>query len=160
MLNVQVKILDQKIGKSIAFPTYATAGSAGIDLSACIDNPIKIKPNQTIMIGTGIAIHIADPEYAAIILPRSGLGHKHGIILGNSIGLIDSDYQGELKVSCWNRSSETFTLNPGDRFAQLMFTKVFTPTLETVTEFAHSDRAGGGFGSTGINALVAEVTEE
>lgn len=153
MLNVQVKILNAKIGESIPLPKYATAGSAGLDLSACIDSAIEIDPGQTVMVGTGIAIHIADPSYAAVIMPRSGLGHKHGIILGNSIGLIDSDYQGELKVSCWNRSSKSFTLNPGDRFAQLMFTRVFTPHLEVVTEFAHSDRADGGFGSTGVKAI-------
>ena len=150
MLNVQVKILNEKIGGIMPLPKYATSGSAGIDLSACIDSALEIEPGQTVMVGTGIAIHIADPAYTAIILPRSGLGHKHGIILGNSIGLIDSDYQGELKVSCWNRSDKAFTLNPGDRFAQLMFTRVFTPQLEVVTEFAHSDRADGGFGSTGI----------
>lgn len=151
MLSVQVKVLDKRIGDSITFPKYATSGSAGIDLTACIDSPLTLAAGETVMIGTGIAIHIADPAYAAMILPRSGLGHRHGIILGNSVGLIDSDYQGELKVSCWNRSNEPFTINPGDRFAQLVFTRVYTPSLEVVTEFAYSDRADGGFGSTGVS---------
>lgn len=146
---IQLKILDKKIGHSIPLPTYATQGSAGLDLRVCINEPLVIEPQQTVLLPTGLAIYIADPNLAAVILPRSGLGHKHGIVLGNLVGLIDSDYQGELKVSCWNRSSEAFTVNPGERIAQLVLVPVIQAAFEVVNEFIQSDRGEGGFGSSG-----------
>lgn len=152
MNSVQVKILNPKIGTDPNFPmpTRATDGSAGIDLRACIDEPITIKAGETQLIGTGMAIYIADPNYAGIILPRSGLGHKHGIVLGNLVGLIDADYQGELMVSIWNRSKTDFVLNPAERMAQYMVVPVMRPEFEIVEEFNElSARGAGGFGHSG-----------
>jgi dUTP pyrophosphatase len=145
--TIALKILDERIRPHL--PAYATLGSAGLDLRACIDGPITLEPGQTQLIPTGIAIHIGDPSRAAIILPRSGLGHKNGIVLGNLVGLIDSDYQGPLMVSCWNRSVTAFTLNPLDRLAQLVVVPVVQATFEIVDDFARSQRGMGGFGSTG-----------
>ncbi len=152
MNSVQVKILNPKIGQDPNFPlpTRATDGSAGIDLRACIDAPITIKAGETKLIGTGLSIYIADPNYAGIILPRSGLGHKHGIVLGNLVGLIDADYQGELMVSVWNRSQTDFVLRPAERMAQYMVVPVVRPSFEIVDEFSDvSERGAGGFGSSG-----------
>lgn len=152
MNSVQVKILNPKIGTDPNFPmpTRATDGSAGIDLRACIDEPITIKAGETQLIGTGMAIYIADPNYAGIILPRSGLGHKHGIVLGNLVGLIDADYQGELMVSIWNRSETDFVLNPAERMAQYMVVPVVRPEFEIVEDFNElSARGAGGFGHSG-----------
>lgn len=149
--SIQLKILDERIGKTIPLPTYATAGAAGIDLRVCLDSPLQIAAQETVLLPTGIAIYIADSNLAAVILPRSGLGHKHGIVLGNLVGLIDSDYQGELKISCWNRSTEHFTVLPGDRIAQLVFLPVVQTTFNIVNEFTSSDRGEGGFGSSGRN---------
>jgi dUTP pyrophosphatase len=146
---IQLKILDPRIGDTIAIPTYATDGSAGLDLRVCIDAPLQIGAQETVLLPTGIAIYIADPNLAAVILPRSGLGHKHGIVLGNLVGLIDSDYQGELKISCWNRSQEHFTVQPGDRIAQLVFLPIAHAAFAVVDEFTASDRGTGGFGSSG-----------
>ena len=140
-------ILDQRIKDQL--PAYATPGSAGLDLRACIDQPIELKPGQTELIPTGMAIHIADNAYAAMILPRSGLGHKHGIVLGNLVGLIDSDYQGQLFVSCWNRSQTSFTVNPLERIAQLVIVPVQRVDFNIVESFDTSERGAGGFGSTG-----------
>ena len=152
MNSVQVKLLNPKIGQDPNFPlpTRATDGSAGIDLRACIDEPITIKAGETKLIGTGLSIYIADPNYAGIILPRSGLGHKHGIVLGNLVGLIDADYQGELMVSVWNRSINDFVLHPAERMAQYMVVPVVRPSFEIVDEFSEvSERGAGGFGSSG-----------
>ena len=149
MKQIELKILDPRIGNEFPLPEHATAGSAGMDLRACIDKPLIIEPGETQLIPTGIAIHIADPKLAATILPRSGLGHKHGIVLGNLVGLIDSDYQGPLMVSCWNRSSEPFTLAPGERLAQLVFLPVVQATFEIVDSFDSSTRGEGGFGHSG-----------
>lgn len=148
--NLQVRILDDRIGKQIAFPEYATEGSAGLDLRACLDKPLTLQPGDTQLLRTGLSINIADPSLAAMILPRSGLGHKHGIVLGNLVGLIDSDYQGELMVSCWNRGSTAFTVEVGERIAQLILVPVVQADFEVVTEFDASLRGEGGFGSTGI----------
>jgi len=145
--TIDLKILDERVRSFL--PAYATPGSAGLDLRACIDHPLAIKPGVTHLIPTGIAIHIGDPSLAALILPRSGLGHKHGIVLGNLVGLIDSDYQGPLMVSCWNRGQSEFTLNPNDRLAQLVIVPVVQATFEIVEDFATSERREGGFGSTG-----------
>ncbi len=145
--SIALRILDERIRPHL--PAYATPGSAGLDLRACIDAALTIPPGATHLIPTGIAIHIGDPGLAAVILPRSGLGHKHGIVLGNLVGLIDSDYQGPLMVSCWNRSSEAFVLNPFDRLAQLVIVPVVQATFEVVDDFADSARGAGGFGSTG-----------
>lgn len=153
MQSVQVKLLNPKIGSDPNFPlpTRATDGSAGIDLRACIDEPVVINAGETKLIGTGMAIYIKDPNFAGIILPRSGLGHKHGIVLGNLVGLIDADYQGELMVSVWNRSDTDFTLNPAERMAQYMVVPVVRPSFEIVDEFSDdSERGAGGFGSSGI----------
>lgn len=149
--TVDLKILDARLKDASGHhaPHYATPGSAGVDLRACIDVAMKIRPGETILIPTGIAIHIADPTLAAVILPRSGLGHKHGIVLGNLVGLIDSDYQGELFVSTWNRGHETFTINPLDRLAQLVIVPVVQVSFKIVDEFVVSERGTGGFGSTG-----------
>lgn len=147
--NLQVRILDDRIGNEIAFPEYATEGSAGLDLRACLDSPITLASGETVLIRTGLSIHIADPSLAAMILPRSGLGHKHGIVLGNLVGLIDSDYQGELMVSCWNRGNTAFTVDVGERIAQLVLVPVIQADFEIVSEFDVSSRGEGGFGSTG-----------
>ncbi|MCL1478170.1 dUTP diphosphatase [Marinobacter sp. M3C] len=149
--KLQIRVLDERIGQSIAFPAYATDGSAGLDLRACLSQPLVLDPGDTQLIGTGLAIHIADPALAALILPRSGLGHKHGIVLGNLVGLIDSDYQGELMVSCWNRGQTRFTVEPGERLAQLVLVPVVQAEFEVVDEFDSSHRGTGGFGSTGRN---------
>lgn len=147
--TIQFKILNDRIGTSIPLPQYATQGSAGMDLRACIEAPLILAPGQTALIPTGIAIHLADPSLAAMILPRSGLGHKHGIVLGNLVGLIDSDYQGELMISCWNRGSTSFTIEVGERIAQMVIVPVVQPKFELVAEFSGSERGQGGFGSTG-----------
>ena len=144
-------ILDKRIGDSIPLPHYATEGSAGMDLRACIDDPLTIKPGETHLIPTGIAIHIANPSLAATILPRSGLGHKHGIVLGNLVGLIDSDYQGQLFISCWNRGDTEFTIEEGDRIAQLVILPVIQVTLNQVDSFEDTSRGAGGFGHSGKN---------
>jgi dUTP pyrophosphatase len=144
-----MKILDPRVGKDFPLPEHATAGSAGVDLRACLDEDLVLKPGQTELIPTGLAIHIADPGLAAMILPRSGLGHKHGIVLGNLVGLIDSDYQGQLYVSCWNRSSEEFVLKPGLRLAQLIIVPVVQANFNVVEDFDASQRGEGGFGHTG-----------
>ena len=150
MHSLQAKILDPRIGDQFPLPQYATPGSAGLDLRACIDAALVIEPGQTTLIPTGIAIHVADPGLAAIILPRSGLGHKHGIVLGNLVGLIDSDYQGQLMVSAWNRSDTAFTLQPMERLAQLVVVPVVQAHFNVVSEFAApSARGEGGYGSTG-----------
>ncbi|MGD8802905.1 MAG: dUTP diphosphatase [Gammaproteobacteria bacterium] len=149
MRKIQLKILDQRIGNQIPLPAHATGGSAGMDLRACIDKTITLNPGETELIPTGIAIHINDPGLAATILPRSGLGHKHGIVLGNLVGLIDSDYQGQLFVSCWNRGNNSFTIEQGDRIAQLVFVPVIQADFEVVDEFDQSDRGTGGFGHSG-----------
>ncbi|MFT4059438.1 MAG: dUTP diphosphatase [Legionella sp.] len=146
---IQLKILDSRIGNSIPLPTYATDGSAGLDLRVCINEPIQIAPQETVLLPTGLSIYIADPKLAAVILPRSGLGHKNGIVLGNLVGLIDSDYQGELKISCWNRGIEHFTVNPGERIAQLVFIPIVQAAFEIVDQFTESSRGEGGFGSSG-----------
>lgn len=147
MTTIDLRILDERIRPHL--PAYATPGSAGMDLRACIDAPVAIVPGETRLIPTGISIHVADPALAAIILPRSGLGHKHGIVLGNLVGLIDSDYQGPLMVSCWNRGQEAFTLNPMERVAQLVIVPVVQAGFRVVETFEASDRGTGGFGSTG-----------
>ncbi len=149
MQTIQVKILDPRIGKALPLPHYATDGSAGLDLRACLDEALRLAPGETHLIPTGIAIHIGDPGYAAVVLPRSGLGHKHGIVLGNLVGLIDSDYQGQLFVSCWNRGSESFTIEIGERIAQMVFVPVLRPAFEVVEEFNASQRGAGGFGHSG-----------
>lgn len=149
MHKIELKILDPRVGKDFPLPEYATDGSAGLDLRACIDNEITIEPGQTELVPTGLAIHIADPALAAVILPRSGLGHKHGIVLGNLVGLIDSDYQGQLFVSTWNRGNESFTLKPAERLAQLVFVPVVQAGFEIVEEFDQSHRGEGGFGHSG-----------
>jgi dUTP pyrophosphatase len=147
--DVQLKILDPRIGRTIPLPEYATHGAAGMDLRACMETPLTIAPGETNLIPTGLAIHIEDPALAAVILPRSGLGHKHGIVLGNLVGLIDSDYQGQLFISCWNRGNESFTIEVGERIAQLVFVPVVQAALQIVDEFTESHRAEGGFGHTG-----------
>lgn len=149
MKKIQLKILDPRIGNEIPLPEHATTGSAGMDLRACTEQNITLKPGDTELIPTGLAIHIADPKLAATILPRSGLGHKHGIVLGNLVGLIDSDYQGQLFVSCWNRGTTDFTIEVGDRIAQLMFIPVVQVDFEQVEEFDDSERGAGGFGHSG-----------
>jgi dUTP pyrophosphatase len=147
MMNVAVKIIDPRMAEQL--PAYATPGSAGLDLRACLDAPLNLLPNAWQLVPTGIAIYLKDPNFAAMILPRSGLGHKHGIVLGNLVGLIDSDYQGPLMVSCWNRGSTPFTVAPGERIAQLVVVPVVQVGLEVVTEFTATDRGAGGFGHTG-----------
>jgi len=149
MKKLQVKILDPRIGQQFPLPAYATPGSAGLDLRACLDQALTLEPGQTELIPTGLAIHIEDPTLCAMILPRSGLGHKHGIVLGNLVGLIDSDYQGQLFVSCWNRGQTTFSVEPGERIAQLVLVPVVQAEFELVDEFTDSDRGAGGFGSSG-----------
>ena len=147
MKTIDVKILDPRMKDQM--PAYATPGSAGLDLRACIDEAVTIEPGQTILVPTGLAIHVADPGYAAMILPRSGMGHKNGIVLGNLVGLIDSDYQGQLMVSTWNRSQAAFTLNPMERLAQLIIVPVLQVGFNVVEDFDASERGAGGFGSTG-----------
>jgi dUTP pyrophosphatase len=147
MTTIDLKVLDRRMAEQL--PNYATAGSAGLDLRACLDTPLVLGPGQTQLIPTGLAIHVADPGLAAIILPRSGLGHKHGIVLGNLVGLIDSDYQGQLMVSCWNRGQAAFTIQPMERIAQLVIVPVVQAKFNVVDEFGASDRGAGGFGSTG-----------
>ena len=147
MTTIDLKVLDPRMAEQV--PAYATPGSAGLDLRACLDTPLVLEPGQTQLIPTGISIHIGDPGLAAMILPRSGLGHKHGIVLGNLVGLIDSDYQGPLMVSCWNRGSQVFTVQPMERIAQLIIVPVVQASFRVVAEFGASDRGAGGFGSTG-----------
>lgn len=149
IMKVKLKLLDDRLGKTIDLPAYATEGSAGMDLRACLDEALMINPGETHLIPTGVSIHIGDSGMAAVILPRSGLGHKHGIVLGNLVGLIDSDYQGQLFVSCWNRGQDSFTINVGDRIAQMMFVPVVQAAFEIVADFDESARAEGGFGHTG-----------
>lgn len=149
MKKIQLKLLDKRLGGSIPLPEYATSGSAGLDLRACLEEPLLLNPGETKLIPTGMAIHIGDENLAAVILPRSGLGHKHGIVLGNLVGLIDSDYQGQLFVSCWNRGETSFTIEVGDRIAQLIFVPVEQVKFELVDNFDESDRGEGGFGHTG-----------
>ncbi|EIJ32828.1 dUTP diphosphatase [Thiothrix nivea] len=149
MATIEYKILDARIGTEFPLPEYATSGSAGMDLRACLDKAITLHPGDTVLIPTGIAIHIGDPGLAAVILPRSGLGHKHGIVLGNLVGLIDSDYQGQLFISCWNRSKDRFTVEPGERIAQLVFVPVVQVALQQVDDFDQSHRGDGGFGHSG-----------
>ncbi len=148
-MKLQLKILDPRIGTTWPLPAHATSGSAGIDLRACLDEAIILEPNSSRLVKTGMAIYIQDPGYAGLILPRSGLGHKHGIVLGNLVGLIDSDYQGELMVSVWNRGTTAFTLEPGERMAQYVLVPVVQTSFEIVEDFATSERGAGGFGHTG-----------
>src|SRR5579862_3262187 len=147
--RLQVRILDERIGAEFPLPAYATEGSAGLDLRACIAAPLTLAPGRAELIPSGLAIHLDDPALAAVILPRSGLGHRHGIVLGNLVGLIDSDYQGQLMVSCWNRGAEAYTVSPGERIAQLVVVPVVQVALQVVAEFATSERGAGGFGHSG-----------
>ncbi len=149
--SIQVKILDQRIGTAFPLPAYATAESAGLDLRACLEAPLVIAPGETHLLPTGIAIYIGNPALAAVILPRSGLGHKHGIVLGNLVGLIDADYQGPLMVSCWNRGQTTYTIEPGERIAQLVFLPVTRAAFTVVEDFKETSRGAGGFGHSGRN---------
>ncbi|MBP2851088.1 MULTISPECIES: dUTP diphosphatase [Dickeya] len=149
MKKIDVKILDARIGQQFPLPTYATPGSAGLDLRACLDSAIVLAAGETTLVPTGLAIHIADPALAAVILPRSGLGHKHGVVLGNLVGLIDSDYQGQLMVSVWNRGSQSFTIEPGERIAQMVFVPVVQAEFNLVNDFVDSERGEGGFGHSG-----------
>ncbi|MEX0447464.1 dUTP diphosphatase [Xenorhabdus sp. SGI246] len=149
MKKIDVKILDSRIGQEFPLPTYATPGSAGLDLRACLDNAVELAPGQTELLPTGIAIHIADEQLAAVILPRSGLGHKHGVVLGNLVGLIDSDYQGQLMISVWNRGDKTFTIEPGERIAQMVFVPVVQAEFNLVEDFESTERGAGGFGHSG-----------
>ena len=150
-MKVQVKVLDTRLGKEWPMPTYATAGSAGLDLRACVEATTVIEPGQTVLVKTGLSIYIEDTNFAGLILPRSGLGHKHGIVLGNLVGLIDSDYQGELMVSVWNRSQTAFSLEPGERLAQYVLVPVVQAQFDIVDEFEATERGAGGFGHTGKN---------
>jgi len=149
MQKIQLKILDPRLGNEFPLPHYATAGAAGMDMRACVDAPLEIAPGETHLIPTGLAIHIEEAGLAAMLLPRSGLGHKHGIVLGNLVGLIDSDYQGQVFVSCWNRGSETFTIEPGERIAQMVIVPVVRADFEIVEDFVTSERGAGGFGHSG-----------
>jgi deoxyuridine 5'-triphosphate nucleotidohydrolase len=146
---IKLKILDPRLGRDFPLPEYATTGSAGLDLRACLDGPLVLEPGQTELLPTGLAIHIDDPGLAAVLLPRSGLGHKHGIVLGNLVGLIDSDYQGQVFVSAWNRSGQAFTIQPGERVAQMVILPVVRARFEVVEDFAASTRGAGGFGHSG-----------
>jgi dUTP pyrophosphatase len=147
--TLQVRVLDPRVGREFPLPHYATPGSAGLDLRACLDAPLTLAPGETTLIPTGLAIHLDDSRLAAVLLPRSGLGHKHGIVLGNLVGLIDSDYQGQVMVSCWNRGSAAFTIAPGERIAQMVVVPVVQVDLEIVEQFTESHRGAGGFGSSG-----------
>ncbi|WP_284603748.1 dUTP diphosphatase [Dickeya dadantii] len=149
MKKIDVKILDARIGQQFPLPTYATPGSAGLDLRACLDTAVELAAGATTLVPTGLAIHIADPSLAAVILPRSGLGHKHGVVLGNLVGLIDSDYQGQLMVSVWNRGSQSFIIEPGERIAQMVFVPVVQAEFNLVNDFVGSERGDGGFGHSG-----------
>ena len=149
MQSIQLKILDPRIGREYPLPRYETEGSAGLDLRACVEAPTEVAPGETVLVPSGIAVHIADPGLAAVLLPRSGLGHKHGIVLGNLVGLIDSDYQGPVLVSVWNRGGERFTIEPGDRIAQLVFLSIARARFEVVDAFAETERGEGGFGHSG-----------
>lgn len=149
MHSIELKILDSRLGQTWPLPDYATAGSAGLDLRACLDQPLAISPGQTVLIRSGLALHISDANLAAVVLPRSGLGHKHGIVLGNLVGLIDSDYQGEILLSCWNRGDAIFTIQPGERIAQLIIVPIVRPQFRLVDEFTPSTRGEGGFGHSG-----------
>lgn len=149
MTELQVKILNPRVGQEIPLPHYSTSGSAGMDLRACVDGPVTLAPGEATLVPTGIAIYIEDPGLAALILPRSGLGHKHGLVLGNLVGLIDSDYQGELMISCWNRGKSEFTIEAGDRIAQLMVVPVLQTKFKLVEQFVKTERGTGGFGSSG-----------
>ncbi len=151
MIDVELKVLDPRVGRDFPLPAPATAGSAGLDLRAVLDAPLTLAPGDDALVSTGIAIHIGDPDYCAVILPRSGLGHRHGIVLGNLVGLIDADYQGPLMISCWNRSRRAYTIAPVDRIAQLVFLPVARARFRVVEEFAASHRGAGGFGHTGSN---------
>lgn len=149
MRSIELKILDPRVGNEIPLPHYATEGSAGLDMRACIDADVVVGPGETVLIPTGMAIHIGDNGLAAVLLPRSGLGHKHGLVLGNLTGLIDSDYQGQVFISCWNRGSAAYTVKPGERIAQMVFVPVEQVAFSVVDEFASSDRGEGGFGHSG-----------
>jgi dUTP pyrophosphatase len=146
---IELKILDPRVGDTIPLPHYATDGSAGLDMRACIDEVLTVAPGETVLVPTGLAIHVADPALAAILLPRSGLGHKHGLVLGNLTGLIDSDYQGQVFISCWNRGAKSYDVQPAERIAQMVFVPVEQVEFKVVEEFAASDRGGGGFGHSG-----------
>lgn len=159
MKSIQLKILDERIGTKYPLPQYATEGSAGLDLRACIDEPCEVQPGQTVLIETGISIYIGDPGLAATILPRSGLGHKHGMVLGNLVGLIDSDYQGPLMVSMWNRGQVAYTIEPGERIAQLVIVPVLRVEFDVVNEFEQTQRGEGGFGSSGRQTVVYDTSE-
>lgn len=148
-MKLQVKILNSRIGTDFPLPAYATDGSAGLDLRACLDAPLTLEPGQTVLVGTGLSVYIGNPGFAGLVLPRSGLGHKHGIVLGNLVGLIDSDYQGELMISCWNRGASTFTIQPGERIAQYVLVPVIQAELNVVNDFQSTARGGGGFGHSG-----------
>lgn len=150
MIEIEVKVLDARVGTTIPLPAPATAASAGMDLRAILDAPLTLAAGESALVSTGLAIHIADPGYCAVILPRSGLGHKHGIVLGNLVGLIDADYQGPLMISCWNRGAAAYTIAPGDRIAQLVFLPIAHPQFRVVEEFAPSTRGVGGFGHSGL----------
>ncbi len=147
--KIQLKILDPRLGEQIPLPAYATNGAAGLDLRACIDRPVTLQPGDCELVATGLAVYVKDPGLAAVLLPRSGLGHKHGIVLGNLVGLIDSDYQGQIYVSCWNRSAEPFTIEAGERIAQMVIIPVIQTEFEVVDDFEQSRRGHGGFGHTG-----------
>ena len=149
MRSIELKILDPRIGDSIPLPHYATDGSAGMDMRACIDEAITVAPGETVLVPTGLAIHVADPSLAAVLLPRSGLGHKHGLVLGNLTGLIDSDYQGQVFISCWNRSAKSYEVQPAERIAQMVFVPVEQVELKVVEDFDASERGAGGFGHSG-----------
>lgn len=149
MRTIELKILDPRIGDAIDLPHYATGGSAGMDMRACIDEPLTVAPGETVLVPTGLAIHVADPSLAAVLLPRSGLGHKHGLVLGNLTGLIDSDYQGQVFISCWNRSATAYEVQPAERIAQMVFVPVEQVELKVVEEFDASERGAGGFGHSG-----------
>lgn len=150
MIDVELKILDARMGREFPLPAYATQGSAGMDLRAALDAPLTLRPGGSELVSSGLAIHIGDPAWCAVILPRSGLGHRHGLVLGNLVGLIDADYQGPLMISCWNRGVDSFTIQPGDRIAQLVFMPVVQARLNVVESFVESQRGDGGFGSTGL----------
>ncbi len=153
MKNIQIKLIDPRLGNEFPLPEYATPGSAGVDICACLDGSLCLQPKATYLIPTGFALHIGDTGLAAVLLPRSGLGHKHGIVLGNLTGLIDSDYQGQVFISCWNRSEKSFEINPGDRVAQMVFVPVVRTSFEIVAEFEQSQRGAGGFGHTGLRSV-------